>query len=115
MQMHASALTWRDLLQLESVAVAQVHEWPRENEWDHIENAVRRLRDLHDDWDGMGAKAPSRALLDNSIDFLRYMNKDGNSAPVAVSATPLGYVMFEWHEPDYLEVVLPRPYYAEWF
>ncbi|WP_312994958.1 hypothetical protein [Achromobacter animicus] len=60
-----------------------------------LDSAMRDLMDLatlKDDWDGMGASAPTRDILGRALGLLKALEL----VPPEVSAHPAGTVMFEW-------------------
>jgi hypothetical protein len=82
------------------------------------ESAVRKIvefQQLGDDWDGLGALAPTRDLLASAIGLAYLLSEDGVAAPRSIVAGVDGSVTFEWQEPDgtYAEVEVLRPLYAE--
>jgi len=85
--------------------------------WIDRENDLKAIRSYRDDWDGMGASAPSPQLVDAAIRILKKIQYDGSlSAPSAVSGTPLGCITLEWRFSDgrYLEAELIDPQHIEW-
>ncbi|HZK81214.1 MAG TPA: hypothetical protein VFC46_09115 [Humisphaera sp.] len=95
--------------------VANFLDWPEEDMWFKGKESIDRLFSLEDDWDGMGAKAPSAILIGNANDFLQSLRcGEVVPPPSAVVATPLGTIMFEWQGMGaYFEAVISRPYVAE--
>jgi hypothetical protein len=82
------------------------------------EPAVKKLvsfQDLGDDWDGLGAVAPSAELLDSAIGLAYLLSEQDVNPPHSVIAGINGTVTFEWHEPDgsYTEIEIGRPFFAE--
>ena len=83
--------------------------------WEPAVEKIVELRHLSDDWDGFGAKAPSRELLESAIGLAYTFYQNGVDAPHRVVAGVDGSVIFEWQDPDgtYTEVENVRPFYAE--
>lgn len=85
--------------------------------WINRRNDLKVIRRYRDDWDGMGASAPSPQLVDTAIRVLERMQNSGGGAspPSAVSGTPMGHVTLEWHMgSDYLEAELIDAWHIEW-
>jgi hypothetical protein len=70
---------------------------------------------LDDDWDGLGAKAPSHELVASAVGLAHLLNERGVNPPQRVVAGIEGSVIFEWQLPDgtHEEVEIVRPLYAE--
>jgi len=67
------------------------------NRWMDRENDLKIIRRYRDDWDGMGAKAASSAIIDYAIMFLNDLKWRGERpAPDAVVASPEGGIIFVW-------------------
>ncbi len=82
------------------------------------EGTVRKLVEflsLDDDWDGLGAKAPSRELLASAVGLAYLLNERGVDPPQRAVPGVEGSVIFEWQLPNgiYGEVEVVRPLYAE--
>jgi hypothetical protein len=80
--------------------------------------AVQKIADfqhLGDDWDGFGAKVPSRELLETAIGLAYVFNQKGVDPAHRVVPGVDGTVIFEWQDPGggYTEVEVVRPLYAE--
>jgi hypothetical protein len=75
-----------------------------------------QIRKLADDWDGLGAEAPSSGIVDSAIDLLKKLKAEAAlPAPSRAAAAPTGTVILEWQfGGTYLEAEITRPYYAEW-
>ncbi len=82
--------------------------------WRKVVRALEPLRRLGDNWDGLGAAAPSIELVDSAIDLANYLGRIDHSAPTTVAPTPAGTILFTWEDPEYLEIEIRSPYYAEW-
>ena len=83
--------------------------------WEPAVQRIVEFQTLGDDWDGLGAKAPSRELLASAVGLAYLLHERGVKPPVAVVPGVEGSVIFEWHEPDgtYAEVEVVRPLHAE--
>ncbi len=83
--------------------------------WEPAMHKIVAFQHLGDDWDGFGAAAPSRAVLESAIGLAYCFLKDGVDPPHRVVAGPGGEVVFEWQDPDgtYTEVEIDRPLHAE--
>ena len=82
------------------------------------EPAVQKMVDfqhLADDWDGAGARAPSRDLLASAIGLAYLLLEKGVDPPHRVVPGLEGEVIWEWQFPDgtYGEVEIVHPLYAE--
>jgi hypothetical protein len=88
----------------------------REREpWDHIMDDLLGMRALQNDWDGMGAEAPSSQLVDSTLRFAQTLRRRGYPCPSRVGAGPNGTVLFEWQLVQmYLEAEITEPRLAEW-
>jgi hypothetical protein len=83
--------------------------------WEPTVAQLVALQHLGDDWDGQGARAPSRDLLAAAVALAYLLNERGVDAPSSVGPGPDGSVSFEWQRPDgtFCEVEVVRPFYAE--
>ena len=69
--------------------------------WGDVTDQLLDLEQLEDDWDGMGATAPTKELVQSCGKFVRLARKQPNlGPPVFVVATPDGHVSFEWQSPS---------------
>jgi hypothetical protein len=83
--------------------------------WESAIKEITKYQHLGDDWDGLGAKAPSRELLDSAIGLGYLFYQKGVPPPSRVVPGLEGEVIFEWQEPDgtYTDVEIVRPFFAE--
>ena len=96
-------------------APAVTPEPGRKSPWDRVIEQLNTMMSLGDDWDGMGAEAPSRAVILSGIDLVGVFRSRGYPAPTRVAATPSGTVGLEWQVPPvYLEVEIITPDRSEW-
>ena len=74
------------------------------------------MRALPDDWDGLGAEAPPRDVIDSAIDLVRTRRNDPDAPPpVRIVSSPNGSVVLEWQMAGaYYEAEIAEPYHAEW-
>ena len=83
--------------------------------WEPAVQKIVEFQYLGDDWDGFGAKAPSRDLLASAVGLAYLFSEKGVDPPHRVAPGVDGSVIFEWQDPDgtYTEVEVVRPLYAE--
>jgi hypothetical protein len=83
--------------------------------WEPTVRKIVEFRDLGDDWDGLGAVAPSRALLESAIGLAYLLSEKGVEPPHGVVPGLEGSVNFAWQDPDgtITEVEIDRPLHAE--
>lgn len=83
--------------------------------WQPCVQKLCQFQQLGDDWDGAGAKAPSRELLESAVGLAYAFYNKGVPAPSRVVPGLDGAVLFEWQIPDggYAEVEVVRPFFAE--
>jgi hypothetical protein len=83
--------------------------------WQAIINEVLELRNLGDDWDGLGAKAPSTALIESAVELAQTLQNYGFRLPCRAVPGPDGEILLEWQERGiYLEAEVCKPHTAEW-
>ena len=80
--------------------------------------AIRKIiefQQLGEDWDGFGAKPPSRELLESAIALANVYYQKGVNPPQRVAPGVDGSVIFEWQGPDgtYTDVEIVQPFSAE--
>lgn len=82
--------------------------------WNRITDELLDVRNLPDDWDGLGAKAPPAELVDSAIQLAQLLHQWNMESPSRVVPGLTGTVLFEWQKNGiYLEIEVCRPYYAE--
>lgn len=83
--------------------------------WDAIIDELAAMQGLGDNWDGLGAVAPSTELLRCAVGLAYLLQQRSMDVPAAVSATTSGTVMFIWQFPSgaYGEVDLTAPFHGE--
>jgi hypothetical protein len=86
------------------------------NLWDQALNSVAKLRDLADDWDGQGARAPEVANLDQTAAWITEMRRWRHALPPnRVSPGTLGEVILEWRaESFHLVAEISNPTDVDW-
>jgi hypothetical protein len=83
--------------------------------WEPAINSIITFQYLGDDWDGLGAKAPSSELLESAISLAYLLCDKGVPPPSRVVPGLEGEVLLEWQETDgtYTDVEIVRPFFAE--
>src|SRR3954452_9065592 len=83
--------------------------------WEPAVRKIVEFQHLGDDWDGLGARAPARGLLQSAGGLAYLLSDKGVDPPHAVIPGVNGTVVLEWHDPDgtYTEVEIGRPLHAE--
>lgn len=87
---------------------------PVRHAWGELIDELRALRSLEDDWDGQGAKAPDRDLVESAIK-LAVLLRDHQIIPAHYATAGVnGTIHFEWIEADRsLDVEVMAPGLAE--
>ncbi len=98
-------------------AVTHPAEKPAERTgaWEHAIQKIATFQDLDDDWDGLGAAAPSHELLESAIGLAFLFSEKRVAPPHRVVAGVDGSVILEWQDPDgtYSDVEIIAPFSAE--
>lgn len=93
---------------------------PSANDWSERIDELLEIRQLENDWDGLGAKAPSTALLDSALQLAEMLRSQapGEEVPTPLGQAPsrivpgrAGAVIFEWQVDDAcweLEITAPH-------
>ncbi len=83
--------------------------------WEPTVRKIAEFKNLGDDWDGLGAKAPVGELLESAIGLAYLFYEKGVDPPHCVVPGVDGSVTFEWQSPDgtFTEVEIVRPFHAE--
>jgi hypothetical protein len=83
--------------------------------WEPAVQKIVEFQHLGDDWDGLGARAPSRELLESAIGLAYLFCEKGVAPPHCVVPGLDGSVNLEWQDPDgtIAEVEIDRPFHAE--
>lgn len=101
------ALTGTDLMSSPEVALARA--------WDRFIGKLHALRNLQDDWDGLGSDAPPPELVDSAELILdAFRRRHPRLIPTRVLATPDASILFEWQvDRMILEAVISTPASAD--
>ena len=98
---------------MESAAIGT--EGCASDQWCEMLSDLVGMRNLQNDWDGLGAVAPSPDLLESSIEWARHLQWRGQSAPSSVFAGPNGTILFNWQDENgYLDAELTEPHHIQW-
>ena len=83
--------------------------------WEPAVRKIAEFQHLGDDWDGLGAVAPSRELLESAIGLAYLFSEKGVDPPHCVVPGLDGSVNLEWQDPDgtIVEVDIDRPLHAQ--
>jgi len=83
--------------------------------WQATIEKLVQFQNLGNDWDGFGAEAPSRELLESAIGLAHVFGDAGVSPPHRVTPGVCGTVHFEWQDTDgtFTDVEIDRPLHAE--
>jgi hypothetical protein len=83
--------------------------------WESTIQKILEFQNLRDDWDGLGAVAPSAELLQSAIRLAYLFHEKQIDPPHCVIPGLDGSVNFEWQAPDgtIAEVEIDRPLHAE--
>ncbi|HTU89622.1 MAG TPA: hypothetical protein VMF69_05955 [Gemmataceae bacterium] len=96
-------------------ALESQRDVPDAGPWEPAVMKLVEFEHLGDNWDGLGARAPSSEMLASAIGLAYCFLEQAVDPPDCVVPGLEGSVMFEWHDPDgtYTEVEIVRPLYAE--
>jgi hypothetical protein len=88
---------------------------PDAGAWEPAVQKILGFQHLQEDWDGFGAQAPSREVLESAIGLAYCLLEKGVDPPHRVVASTAGEVVLEWQDPDgtYTEVEIDAPLHAE--
>jgi hypothetical protein len=83
--------------------------------WEPVVREIVSYQHLGDNWDGYGAEAPSREVLESAIGLAYTYHQLGVDPPGRVAPGVAGSVIFEWQDPDgtYATVEIDAPLHAE--
>jgi hypothetical protein len=83
--------------------------------WEPAVRKIVEFQHLGDNWDGLGAPAPTRELLASAIGLAYMLYEEGVDPPHSVVPGLDGSVNFEWQDPDgtITEIEIDRPLHAE--
>lgn len=88
---------------------------PGAGAWEPGVQNIIEFQHLGDDWDGLGAKAPSRELIESAIGLAYVLRQKGVNPPHVVVPGVDGAVLFEWQEADgtYTDIEIAQPFFVE--
>ena len=91
-------------------------EVERVSQWNKIIRKIHAMLTLCDDWDGMGAIAPSWSIVFSALELAYALRETAHyPAPTRVAPTPAGTVGLEWQQPSvYTEAEIVAPGRSEW-
>jgi hypothetical protein len=83
--------------------------------WEPVVREIISYQHLSDDWDGLGAKAPSLEVLASAVALAHLFHERGVNPPHCVVPSPDGSINFEWQGPEgaVAEVEIDGPLHAE--
>lgn len=81
--------------------------------WNRVITKIQSFRKLEDDWDGEGAVAPRKELIDHIVSRAANYWKYEFSVPSRILLTDEGAVAIEWLEPHGISGVEIAPDYVE--
>src|SRR5438445_7422673 len=83
--------------------------------WTRTFETLREIAVLTDDWDGLGAKAPSTELHNSAVEFAQTLQSLRYKPPSSVVPTPDGTLLFTWRgEFFYRDAEITEAHRAEW-
>lgn len=96
--------------------VAVTPEDDRRKPWNTAIAKLHAMLSLQDDWDGMGADAPTKPIVKSAIELVTQLSASPDiAAPSRVAATPRGTVVLEWQQTHiYIEAEIVDPNTSEW-
>ena len=83
--------------------------------WEPAVQEIVSYQHLDDNWDGYGAEAPCREVLESAIGLAYAYHLNGVEPPHRVAPGVAGSVIFEWQHADgtYATVEIDAPLHAE--
>jgi hypothetical protein len=84
--------------------------------WEKAIRKIRAMMALRDDWDGLGASAPSSAIVFHAMRLARRkLETPSYPAPTRVVATPSGTIGLEWQQGSvYTEAEIVGSNQSDW-
>ena len=84
-------------------------------DWDTSIQKIIELDQLGDNWDGLGASAPSRELIQSAVRLAHLLCAGGVEPPQSVVPGLDGSINFGWQDGSgyYAEIEIVRPFFAE--
>lgn len=106
-----------DLYPQTSVAAVGLSSQSRDK-WRTVVRALEPLKRLRNNWDGLGATAPSAEVVDTAIDLASELNRTNQPSPTTVAPTAAGTILFtwddSWDDTRYFELEVRAPNRIEW-
>lgn len=93
----------------------RMQEFGQTQGWSSIIESLESIEALHDDWDGLGASAPSGEVLLTAVVLVHFWMENKKAPPSRVVASTAGTIVFEWQGTDgsFAEFEVDRPRHAE--
>jgi hypothetical protein len=82
--------------------------------WREVIRDLEPLRHLQENWDGLGAAAPTVSVAKSAIELAKLLADREIDIPTSAVATPAGSILFAWEGSEYFEIEIREPYRAEW-
>lgn len=83
--------------------------------WAKQDACLSKMYQLEDGWDGEGARAPSRELVESVAELMRRHRESNRPAPSAIVPTPDGTIFIEWQNPpEFASLEVRIPFEGEW-
>ena len=86
-----------------------------EGPWRPVIEQIIAMQRLGNNWDGLGASAPSREVLDCAVGLAYLFHQRSIDPPSCVVPSTAGTVVFIWQFSDgrYSDVEIDRPFHAD--
>jgi hypothetical protein len=83
--------------------------------WEPAVQKIGEYQHLGDNWDGFGAKAPAREIVESAVGLAYLLYERGVDPPDRVAPGVTGSVILEWQFPDgtYADIEVVQPLFAE--
>ncbi len=109
---------WNDVLPFDPELIGvncEREETVRQFGWSTTIDSLLDIRDLPSDWDGNGAVAPPKDVVDSALHLAIHLKDRGMREPNGVVPGVNGTVIFDWQGTDksYLEIEVSEPFHAE--
>jgi hypothetical protein len=106
---------WQTAMRRERNGPAPAAERHAADAWYAAISTLLGFRELGDNWDGLGARAPSAELIASAVGLACLLEESTLPPPTRVVPGLDRTVLLEWQEADgtYAEVEVVRPLYAE--
>ena len=114
--MTAANVTWSESVDIleardqEAIAISSP-QFRLNHAWNECFEQLDRISLLEDDWDGLGADAPAREVVDDAYSYLNGLRAETMPPPSRTIATPDGSILLEWltDSKDRLEIEFSEP------